>query len=145
VLCRPQNYRASNPQHSLLHEAVTIGWPEVQREASAEGNGFPQRVHDEMQGYLNCGDPRHGFVEVRCEECEASVAVPFSCKRRGFCPKCAAKRAHETESHLMGILPQVSYRHYAEIAIMWSSRIGPRGNERFLLNIRMTMDTVGFS
>ena len=45
----------------------------------------------------------------------------------------------------MGLLPSVSFRHYAEIAIMWSSRIGPRGNERFLLNIRMTMDTVGFS
>jgi len=112
VLCRPQNYRASNPQHSVLHEAVTVGWPQVQREASDEGTHFPQRVYDEMQGYLNCGDARHGFVEVRCEECETSVAVPFSCKRRGFCPKCAAKRAHETEEHLMGLLPSVSYRQW---------------------------------
>lgn len=112
MLCRPQNYRASNPLHSVLHEAVTLGWPEVQREASGEGSGFPQRVHDEMQGYLRCGDLKHGFVEVRCEECETSVAVPFSCKRRGFCPKCAAKRAHETEEHLMGLLPQVTYRQW---------------------------------
>ena len=110
--CRPQNYRASNPQNSVLHEAVTIGWPEVQRQASAEGGGFPQRVHDEMQGYLKCGDLRHGFVEVRCEECETSVAVAFSCKKRGFCPKCAAKRAHETESHLLSLLPYVSYRQW---------------------------------
>ena len=110
--CRPQNYRPSNPQNSVLHEAVTIGWPEVQRQASAEGNGFPQRVHDEMQGYLKCGDLRHGFVEVRCEECQTSVAVAFSCKKRGFCPKCAAKRAHETESHLMGLLPSVTYRQW---------------------------------
>ena len=39
-------------------------------------------------------------------------AVSFSCKRRGFCPKCAAKRAHETEEHLMGLLPCVSYRQW---------------------------------
>lgn len=112
MLCRPQNYRASNPLQSVLHEAVTIGWPEVQREASDAGTHFPQRVHDEMQGYLKCGDLRHGFVEVRCEECETSTVVPFSCKKRGFCPKCAAKRAHETAEHLMGLLPYVSYRQW---------------------------------
>ena len=112
MLCRPQNYRASNRLQSVLHEAVTIGWPEVQREASDAGTHFPQRVHDEMQGYLRCGDARHGFVELRCEACETSVAVPFSCKRRGFCPKCAAKRAHETESLLMELLPYVSYRQW---------------------------------
>ena len=53
VLCHPQNYRASDPASSVLHEFISLGWPEIQREASANDIGFPQRVHDEMQGYVH--------------------------------------------------------------------------------------------
>jgi hypothetical protein len=42
--------------------------------------------------FLTCGDPAHGFVQLRCTECEHERAVAFSCKRRGVCTSCAGRR-----------------------------------------------------
>jgi len=44
-------------------------------------------------GYLDCGVLENGFVRVRCGACHAEFLVAFSCKGRGLCPSCAAKRA----------------------------------------------------
>lgn len=38
----------------------------------------------------------HGFLRVRCEVCHQERLVAFSCKRRGFCPRCGAR--HMVES-----------------------------------------------
>ncbi|MBW2254041.1 MAG: transposase zinc-binding domain-containing protein, partial [Deltaproteobacteria bacterium] len=42
--------------------------------------------------YLACGIPAHGFALLRCDACDGSHVVPFSCKGRGFCPSCALSR-----------------------------------------------------
>jgi ribosomal protein S27E len=34
----------------------------------------------------------HGFVRVKCNGCRHEHLVDFSCKRRGFCPSCGARR-----------------------------------------------------
>jgi hypothetical protein len=44
-------------------------------------------------GYLDCGILENGFARVRCGTCRAEFLVAFSCKGRGLCPSCAAKRA----------------------------------------------------
>jgi len=41
----------------------------------------------------------HGFARVRCESCKDELLVAFSCKGRGVCPSCNAKRAHVTAVH----------------------------------------------
>ena len=33
-----------------------------------------------------------GFIRLVCDSCQHEIAVAFSCKRRGFCPSCCAKR-----------------------------------------------------
>ena len=48
---------------------------------------------DSFDKYLNCGILVHGAARVRCLDCNHSVLVAFSCKQRGVCPSCGAKRA----------------------------------------------------
>ncbi|MFY0575890.1 transposase zinc-binding domain-containing protein [Cystobacter fuscus] len=55
----------------------------------------------------------HGFARVRCESCKNELLVAFSCKGRGVCPSCNAKRAHVTAMHLVEqVLPHVPYRQW---------------------------------
>jgi hypothetical protein len=50
---------------------------------------------------------------VRCESCKEELLVAFSCKGRGVCPCCNAKRAQVTAVHLVeGVLPHVPYRQW---------------------------------
>jgi hypothetical protein len=37
---------------------------------------------------------------VRCASCHAEHLVAFSCKRRGFCPSCGARRMAESAALL---------------------------------------------
>ncbi len=46
-----------------------------------------------MFAFLDCGIEEHGFARVRCDACRREFRVALSCKRRGFCPSCHAKRA----------------------------------------------------
>ncbi len=67
----------------MLHRAVREGWPQVLAAAEERG-GFPRRVHEEVRRYLACGDIRRGFTLAKCEACQESMLVAFSCKRRGW-------------------------------------------------------------
>jgi len=62
----------------MLHQAVREGWPSVAAAASGRG-GLPKRVQEEVRRYLQCGVLRYGFVQTKCEECQESVLVAFSC------------------------------------------------------------------
>lgn len=73
---------------------------------------LPPRVHEEVRRYLGCGDVRRGFTVVRCDACAQSDVVAFSCKTRGWCPSCGARRAHETALHLDEVLPRVGFRQW---------------------------------
>ena len=58
----------------------------------AQESALPGYVEREFDEYLKCGRVEHGFLRVRCETCHAEHLVAFSCKRRGFCPSCGARR-----------------------------------------------------
>ena len=45
-------------------------------------------------------DLEHGFLRVRCDKCHFERLVAFSCKKRGFCPSCGARRMAETAALL---------------------------------------------
>ena len=40
-------------------------------------------------------------LRVRCEDCHHERLVAFSCKRRGFCPSCGARRMVESAALLV--------------------------------------------
>jgi len=66
-------------------------------EASEVGLGLPRYVERDFAKYLECGVLAHGFARVRCESCRDELLVAFSCKGRGVCPSCNAKRAQVTK------------------------------------------------
>jgi pimeloyl-ACP methyl ester carboxylesterase len=46
-----------------------------------------------------------GFARVRCRRGPEEFLVAFSCKRRGVCPSCGAKRAAELAAFLRDAVP----------------------------------------
>jgi ribosomal protein S27E len=55
----------------------------------------------------------HGFLRVKCESCHPEKLVAFSCKRRGFCPSCGARRMAETAALLVDdVLPRQPVRQW---------------------------------
>jgi len=70
-------------------------------------------VQQEFAAYLTCGRLEHGFLRVRCTQCHAERLVAFSCKRRGFCPSCGARRMVETAALLVDeVLPRQPLRQW---------------------------------
>jgi ribosomal protein S27E len=56
---------------------------------------------------------QHGFLRVQCESCHQEQLVAFSCKRRGFCPSCGAKRMVESAALLVdSVLPHQPIRQW---------------------------------
>lgn len=49
-------------------------------------------MEKEFEVYLKCGRLENGFLPVRCELCRLERLVAFSCKKRGSCPSCGARR-----------------------------------------------------
>jgi len=56
---------------------------------------FRPVIKEVVERYLDCGNPRCGFARIRCPECREERLVMFSCRTRGFCPSCHAKRLEE--------------------------------------------------
>ncbi len=67
----------------------------------AAGADLPQFVKDEFDAFLECGILAHGFLRLRCGACGHDKLLAFSCKRRGFCPSCGARRMSQTAAHLV--------------------------------------------
>jgi len=56
----------------------------------------------------------HGFLRVRCQDCRSERLVAFSCKRRGFCARCGARRMVESAALLIDeVLPRLPMRQWA--------------------------------
>ena len=54
-----------------------------------------------------------GFLRLRCADCAHEKLVAFSCKHRGFCPSCGARRMAETAAHLVDhVIPRVPVRQW---------------------------------
>jgi hypothetical protein len=49
-------------------------------------HSVPRFVKQEFHAFLRCGILAHGFLRLHCDRCGFDRLVPFSCKRRGFCP-----------------------------------------------------------
>ena len=74
---------------------------------------LPQFVKDEFDATLECSILAHGFLRLRCGACGYDKLVAFSCKRRGFCPSCRARRMARTAAHLADrVIPHVPVRQW---------------------------------
>jgi hypothetical protein len=81
-----------------LYERVKGSW----EERFERRYGFWRGLADEaVARCLDCEVWDNGFARVRCRKCPQEFLVAFSCKGRGLCPSCGAKRAAELAAFLM--------------------------------------------
>ena len=81
----------------------------------AEGNdiSIPSFVQRAVSRFLVCGIPEGGFIRLRCPDCQTERALAFSCKGRGLCPSCGARRMQDSVRNLVErILPESPIRQY---------------------------------
>jgi len=94
-------YARHAPERTLLNALVQAHYQDFLTRLEAEDRCVPANVREEFEEYLRCGVLEHGFLRVVCEHCHAERLVAFSCKKRGFCPSCGARRMVESARHLV--------------------------------------------
>lgn len=106
-------YQRHCPEQTLLYQIVDEYYPEFAALMAEQGRELPSYVQREFEEFLQCGRLEHGFLRVRCESCHAAHLVAFSCKRRGFCPSCGARRMAESAALLVDeVLPEQLIRQW---------------------------------
>lgn len=106
-------YQRHRPEQTLLYQIVAEYYPAFAALMAAQGRELPNNVQREFEEFLKCGRLEHGFLRVRCDTCHAEHLVAFSCKRRGFCPSCGARRMAESAALLDDeVLPEQPIRQW---------------------------------
>jgi Putative transposase/Transposase zinc-binding domain len=107
------SYAPHSPEQTLLHRVVREQLEPFLARARARERPAPHFVEQELRAFVRCGILAHGFLRLRCDECGLDRLVPFSCKRRGFCPSCGGRRMADTAAHLVDrVLPAVPVRQW---------------------------------
>src|SRR5215468_7167130 len=108
-------YEPRDPSCTVLYHVIAEHLETFLASCEAEPDtpGLPAYVQREFYAYLQCGILAHGFLRLGCDTCPKALLLPFSCKRRGFCPSCAARRMAQTAAHLVEcVIPWVSTRQW---------------------------------
>lgn len=93
-------YKRRSPESTLLYKVVQENLRSFEDLCREEGKHLPLHVTKEFEAFLKCGVLAHGFLRFRCVDCKHERLVAFSCKKRGFCGSCGARRMAETAAHL---------------------------------------------
>ena len=84
--------------------------PHMQQMSARQRPGLHRVPPD---AFLECGILAHGLPRLRCRERGHDKLLAFSCKRRGLCPSCGARRMSQTASHPVGhVIPHVPVRQW---------------------------------
>ncbi len=101
-------YRARRPVETplyvlieSLYESVKGAWEDLFERRYGFWRGLLDGV---VARYLDCGIFERGFARIRCPDCAAEYLLAFSCKGRGLCPSCGAKRAGEEQGFRPGMV-----------------------------------------
>jgi len=106
-------YQRHRPEQTLLYQLVERHYPAFVEHLAEAGKQLPTHVRQAFDGYLQCGRLEHGFLRIRCDTCHAEHLLAFSCKRRGFCPSCGARRMADGAAWLVEqVLPHRPIRQW---------------------------------
>jgi hypothetical protein len=106
-------YERHQPEQTLLYQLVEAHYSTLVDQLAHQGKSLPDHVHQEFEAYLKCGRLEHGFLRVRCDKCHFERLVAFSCKKRGFCASCGARRMAESAALLADdVFPDVPLRQW---------------------------------
>ena len=108
-------YQRHRPEQTLLYQIVEQYYPAFAALMAEQERSLPDYVQREFEDYLRCGRLEHGLLRVRCDTCHAEYLVAFSCRRRGFCPSCGARRMGESAALLVDeVFPEQPVRQWGE-------------------------------
>ena len=110
-------YRPRNPRATDLYALVEDNFDQLERvwdERYERQFGFWRPIiRHVVEQYMDCGDLHCGFARLRCPSCRKDLLLPYSCKRRCFCPSCHQKRALLFAEHVdEDVLGHVPIRRY---------------------------------
>jgi ribosomal protein S27E len=92
-------YRPRHPERTVLYRVLLHYFDrfltEYEHRFEREYGFFRPIIKEVVERYLDCGNPRCGFARIRCPDCGDHHLLMFSCRTRGFCPSCHAKRLEE--------------------------------------------------
>jgi len=119
--CRPVRYCRRHPSQCVLYQVVQQHLETYLALAGKDdwaGQRVPAYVERAIltqpgRHYLECGILAYGFARARCPGCGHDFLVAFSCKGRGLCPSCNARRMAETAAHLVDhVIPPLPVRQW---------------------------------
>jgi hypothetical protein len=125
-------YQRRRPEETTLYQVVQDNLATLYGavDDGALAIALPKFVRKELEGYLDCGLLCRGFARLRCDGCEETRLVAFSCKGRGFCPSCLGRKMAATAAHLIeDVLPVgVPLRQWVlTVPFAWRKRLGYDG------------------
>jgi hypothetical protein len=114
--CRSVPYCRHHPEQTALYQIVQQHletYLALAGEDDWDAQRVPAYVEREFRRYLECGILAYGFARARCPDCGHDFLVAFSCKGRGLCPSCNARRMAETAAHLVDhVIPPLPVRQW---------------------------------
>jgi hypothetical protein len=109
------SWRRREPEGTTLYRVLADHLETFLARANNENTRgpLPRFVVRELRDFLSCGQLSRGFCRVHCDACGKDDLVAFSCKRRGICPSCGARRMIDTAAWLTDhVLPEVPVRQW---------------------------------
>jgi Putative transposase/Transposase zinc-binding domain len=106
-------YIPRKPETTALYGVVAEQLETFLARQQARDRPVPKFVEDEFRSFLDCGILARGFLRLRCESCGHERFLPFSCRKRGWCPSCCGRRMADTAAYLVDhVIPVVPVRQW---------------------------------
>lgn len=106
-------YAQRQPDKTLLYQTIQEHMSTFFAQCETFERSLPLFIKEEFEAFLRCGILAHGFARIYCKDCRYDRLVAFSCKKRGFCGSCMARRMSETATHLMdSVIPAIATRQW---------------------------------
>ena len=117
-------YRRHEPETTAVHKIVRENLdPFLRYTRDNYSKPLPKYVERELRSYLTCGLVSEGFSRVLCKKCHHEFLVAFSCKGRGLCPSCGARRMTATAAHMATkVFADVPVRQWV-LSVPWDLRM----------------------
>ena len=107
------DYTPRKPEETVLHGVIAEQLETFLARRREQDRAVPAFVEREFRNYLTCGIAEFGFLRLRCADCGHDRILPYSCKRRSWCPSCCGRRMSDTAAHLVDhVFPWVPTRQW---------------------------------
>ena len=93
-------YQRHTPETTVFYQTIARVWPGLFMEYAASDAPIADHIETEFERFLRCGILPYGFIRLKCTGCQGSRILGFSCKGRGFCASCGARRMEQAADRL---------------------------------------------